>query len=649
MRMAGRSSVVLGIVLATVAAAPAQQCEESFDSTFAMIETIVFERHGCTSATCHNAVDRAGELDLTRGAAYDNLIDQPPRSVPAELHPGLARVVPGFKGRSLLWLNVAAAALPELWQAPLRAMPLGGLPPLTSDELALIQEWIENGASRDGVVPGTAELFDACLPPAEPLTVKPLPPPPAGLGVQLRAPHQVLPPTSEREVCFVSYYDLTDQVPEEFRGADGTTFRYKRIDARQDPLSHHGVVIVYKGSTPITDPIWGAFACRGGARDGEACAPTAAGACGADGVCASPPTASVACIGFGPGNADIGTGETSLFNSMSAAATGGGQDGVYQEAPLRGILVWNSHAFNINDEPAGLDMWINFEFAAPEAQQRPLQRFVDISAIFKMNAPAFGATEVCNHHVMPARSQLLELASHTHKRGKRFRVFAGDFACQGGPNNGQPCSPYGPDPDLPVADPCAGAPCESKQPPRVGDCNGDLVVSVDELVVGVNIALDNAGATACVRFDGDESGGVTVEELVAAVQAAISPSMRDADASLLYTSLTYADPLILSFDPPNRFGGPHATTAERTLTYCAMYDNGFTHPEEVKRRSLTPTNGIPCTPTHCVEGAVGQPCTRDSQCNTPGADDGFCDACPVSFGVTTDDEMFVLTGSFVGE
>ena len=31
------------------------------------------------------------------------------------------------------------------------------------------------------------------------------------------------------------------------------------------------------------------------------------------------------------------------------------------------------------------------------------------------------------------------------------------------------------------------------------------------------------------------------------------------------------------------------------------------------------------------------------------ADDGMCDACTVSFGLSTDDEMFVLIGSYVSE
>jgi hypothetical protein len=46
----------------------------------------------------------------------------------------------------------------------------------------------------------------------------------------------------------------------------------------------------------------------------------------------------------------------------------------------------------------------------------------------------------------------------------------------------------------------------------------------------------------------------------------------------------------------------------------------------------------------------GAQANRDRACDSnPGAGDGRCDACPVGFGVTTDDEMFVLTGSYIGE
>jgi hypothetical protein len=645
------SVTAAALVLASAAPAGAGTCTEQFDSTFALLRAI-FERHGCTNAFCHDAT-AAGGLDLTGDDVYDRLVDAPVQSVAAR--PGLTRVSPAKKEHSLLWLNVAAATLPSQWRAPLRAMPLGGLAPLSLDELEVLQLWIEAGAPRAGVVPGSGELVDACLPPPAPLETKPLAPPAPGTGVQLRGPRQILAPNSEREVCFVTYYDVTDQVPPRFRGPSGTTFRYKRLEARQDPLSHHAVVIPYLGSTPIGSPLWGPFACGGGARDGAPCEPTDPASCGDDGVCGSRPVPSVACIGYGPGDASIGVGNDSLFNTMAAGL--GSVEGVYAEAPLRGTLVWNSHAFNVTDTPGKLDIWVNLEFAAPEEQRYPLRRFTEVYEQFRLSVPAFAAQELCARYVVQPGAAIVELSSHNHRRGKRFRIWEGAFTCEGGPGAGKPCAPGGVTPGLGLDDPCAGTPCSAPRLPRVGDCDRNQRLSVDELLVGVNIALGRRPLADCGNFDGDADGEVRVDELLAAVDALLDPT-RDADESLLYTSLSYADPAVAHFDPPLRLGGSGSSDIARTLTYCALYDNGYTDAAEVKRRSTSPRPtagfpGGPCsTPLGCTAGRVRAACSgatpaaRDASCDSQaGAGDGDCDACPVAFGTTTDDEMFVLLGA----
>ena len=55
-----------------------------------------------------------------------------------------------------------------------------------------------------------------------------------------------------------------------------------------------------------------------------------------------------------------------------------------------------------------------------------------------------------------------------------------------------------------------------------------------------------------------------------------------------------------------------------------------------------------------AEGRIGESCegdtaeSRNRSCDsTTGANDGSCDACTVAFGVSTEDEMFVLLGSYV--
>lgn len=60
----------------------------------------------------------------------------------------------------------------------------------------------------------------------------------------------------------------------------------------------------------------------------------------------------------------------------------------------------------------------------------------------------------------------------------------------------------------------AGAACR-------GDCGGDGQVTVNDLVLGVNIALGGAAVGQCSAMDGNGDGTVTVDELVGAVQNAL--------------------------------------------------------------------------------------------------------------------------------
>lgn len=62
---------------------------------------------------------------------------------------------------------------------------------------------------------------------------------------------------------------------------------------------------------------------------------------------------------------------------------------------------------------------------------------------------------------------------------------------------------------------CSSAAC-------TGDCDGDFIVTVDEIVRGVNIALGMSTVVGCERFDPDASGTVTVDEVVTAVDNALN-------------------------------------------------------------------------------------------------------------------------------
>lgn len=653
------ATLAVALTLATtpaVRSASAGDCESGeFSNTYDLIQAAIFDRTGCSSQICHGEA-QAGGLDLREGLSYASLAD-----VDAQTVPGLKikRVSAGQAAESLLWLNLAAKTLPGQWKAPLRPMPLDPVPALSDDELEAVRLWLEYGAPEEGVVPGTAELLDACLPPPAPIQIKPLPPPPPGLGVQLKMPLWTLEARSEHEICIATYYDVTDQVPEEARGPDGTTFRYKFHETRQDPLSHHMVPIIYEGVASVDSPAWGQWTCHQGPRDGQACIPTDLGFCGDGGQCATQRATSIGCLGYGPGDGGIGFTAPGISITQETAGEFPLSPGVYEELPLKGIILWSSHAFNLTDQPGKLESWVNFEFAIGQDQITKAENLFEAQSIFTMLAAPFSTDEVCQVTTFDENTHVFEWSSHMHKRGKRWRTFYGAFRCQP-PGAPMPiaCSPLGYDFD--TEDKCAGTPCVATTRKHVGDCDVSNAVTVDEIITTVNIALGAMPLSACREADGDFSYTVTVDEVLTGVTAALQgvppAEERDPDDSLFYVSTLYNDPVVVRPAEPEVFRGDED---DRSVTFCALYDNGYVDPNEVKRRSTSPAPpvtfpgiGGPCAePTHCAEGNVGQLCSgrgdaaKNRSCDsTAGAGDGFCDACPLRGGVTTEDEMFILLG-----
>ncbi len=58
--------------------------------------------------------------------------------------------------------------------------------------------------------------------------------------------------------------------------------------------------------------------------------------------------------------------------------------------------------------------------------------------------------------------------------------------------------------------------------PCGGDCNGNNEVTVDELIVMVNVALGGADVSACTAGDANGDGDITVNEIIAAVNRTLS-------------------------------------------------------------------------------------------------------------------------------
>jgi len=95
---------------------------------------------------CHNPDLLRGGLDLTRGNAYANLVNQPTSAACMAEVAGSIRVVPCHPADSMLWRKTK----PDDSRCRM-PMPLGspGLGVIAPDEFALIERWIAQGAQNN--------------------------------------------------------------------------------------------------------------------------------------------------------------------------------------------------------------------------------------------------------------------------------------------------------------------------------------------------------------------------------------------------------------------------------------------------------------------------------------------------------------------
>jgi hypothetical protein len=523
-------------------------CEggEAFASTFEAIQEVVFERHGCTQDVCHGSA-ASGGLDLRPEVAYANLIEVD------SLGSRWRRVEPGDKDRSYLWLKLAAKTLPDDgYQVAGSPMP-NGLPAIGEDELEALRLWIYAGAPEEDTVAGTEDLLSACLPDPEPITIKPLDPPAPGDGVQFVLPPVFLAAATEQEICFASYYDVSEQVPPNIEDPTGEYFRIRGQELRQDPQSHH-LVLLYPGVdvADVDHPAFGEWTCAPGEREGQPCDPLDPVSCGTGSCRSRVQQRSIGCTGYGPPGASGLAIFQQIGGAQEAQAVIEFREGVFAQMPKRGIVYWSSHSFNLTTDDHVLNGRLNFYFQ-PD-QRYPLQAIFDVSGIFKPNAAPFTRETVCDEYVLPRGARVFGVTSHTHRRGERFWA------------------------ELP---------------------SGEMI----------------------------------------------------------YENFIYNDPIKQFFDPPLEFDSE--VGAERTLSYCAEYNNGVApdgsaDPEAVTRASRVPESARvtigACSPVACVAGKIGAPCDGeddDAACDSsPGAGDGWCDACRITGGESTENEMFILIGQY---
>jgi len=115
---------------------------------FDEIQRTIFDVH-CLSAGCHNAQSLAGNMNLSEGASYDQLVNVPPDN-PVARSMGLLRVQPFNPGNSFILIKLNGPGLGEGSRMPM------GMDPLSQTDIAMIQAWITAGAPRGSTVGPTA-------------------------------------------------------------------------------------------------------------------------------------------------------------------------------------------------------------------------------------------------------------------------------------------------------------------------------------------------------------------------------------------------------------------------------------------------------------------------------------------------------------
>jgi hypothetical protein len=567
------------------------------DSTFGQVQQQIFEGQGCTASACHGEAVQGG-LDLRPASAYASLINVDAVSG------DFVRVFPGEQDLSLLYQKVAAKT-DGFDLGPLGisggAMPTGdGV--LSDDDVKLLRAWIRGGAPENGIVAGS-EQFASCNLQGDvaPNKIQPLPAPAADEGIQFYSGGWTVPAEGEGEVCFVTYYDYSDTILEDFilpcppthGGAGEDCFVYNDLLLAQDPQSHHSIVDFYvppegkESHRDPMDPVWKNWICLGGDNDGASCAPNG-NDCGDRGQCATEPLTTIACIAYRNGPPEMGDvgglfGTAAARQNVVLAQESTFQEtfpeGVYAFAPVKGFLVWDSHAFNPTKVDTSVEQWMNIEFASPDSLLYLRRNIFDADDIFGMGRiDAYSSKEACTTYTIPQHGQLLTLTSHTHRFGKEFRIwYPPNEICEPGP-----------------------------------DC---------------------------------------------------LPNDRPAD----YVNYDYADPLYQRFFGDEILSFDLVGEEDRTFKYCALWDNGESNPAEVRRDSIKPdaetcefvgafaplanARGLGLFPCGCEpeeRSCFGGP-NEGMACNGDDSvcgEGGICDACPAGGGVTTEEEMFILAGSY---
>lgn len=523
-----------------------------------------------------------GGLDLSPGTAHANTV-----RVASVASPSTNLIEPGDEDESLLYLKLASATIgePPASQLPGSPMPQGGYPAVDIDRLAGLREWIRAGAPSEGVVLGTENLLSGCFGEPTPNKIPPYPVPDPADGFQLYAPPWHLPANSEDEVCYATWYDLSGIVPPQHQmPCPNEMGGPTKICVRFDKRL---LAQDPQSHHAIVQAYIGAYDWTDPGWGTWACLGGENEGTPCDPTQIGVPATS--------GGAECGV-RAACASSVSSTVACLGWGPADMGFSINGQGTPNSPRISGSQEP-----YYEIAYPAGVFGAIPLQGF-SIWNSHAFNLTNFETTIEQYNTYWYAEVSDTNLVSQIFEADDIFVMSVAPFESE------EYCATY----TMPE--------------------NSHL------------IEMSSHGHKRNSLF-----------RIWRPPNAPCGSSCSPNPGTPMSVSSEYNDPEQKWFDPPVDHSADSVN--DRTYKYCAVYDNGAVDMQDVKRRSTSPepplsfVPGGPCSEesTRCIGGPNHNAlCSGDNSIceSSANAGDGDCDACRLIGGVTTEDEMFILLGSY---
>ena len=371
------------------------QTEANDNSTYHEIQDYIFDK-SCANSVCHAAPANAGNLNLTYGLSYQDLVGRLPQN-PAAAAAGMKLIDPGNPENSFLLTKLIDPIPEQGVRMPFNA----GV--LHSGKIDAIRTWIAAGAPEKKVLNGIGDLSVL----RDPLEVfEPPAPPPPGQGYQLHLPPFKIEPGTEREI-----YYATQIVDENGQPVQKDIF-LNAVEIYYPVGSHHFAIFY------LTDDAVGGGLLEAGAVPGIGVDPN--------------DTFRVFDLSHIGTFGIIGVERFLIAGSQTADTSFRFPEGVALRLPGNAVYDLNSHYINLlGTEMMHGEVYVNIYTIPPEEVKYEAKVF--LAHNYNINVPS-GTTrataadwsvkdELTQQGFPPdARMHLISVSSHMHRHGELFEI-----------------------------------------------------------------------------------------------------------------------------------------------------------------------------------------------------------------------------------